>query len=140
MYLVKHLVKAGSEVSVGSPIMITVENKDDIDKFASYTLPTTVNTPKPIESTPVQPSTQPPAPPKPTPTPVQTKVSTPPPSPPSPPKEVNNVQTKASPPPPSAVVVSQSPWGSHFKKSPLFAKLSQQQKEYATKYGPSLHE
>lgn len=140
MYIAKHLVNAGSEVAVGAPIMITVDNKEDVDKFASYTIATTTApTPKPVEKPVATPSSPPPpkvaTPPPPPPTPV-----VPTPTPTSQPPKVATPAPTPTKPAPTPSSIPQTPWGTLIKKSPLASKLSLSQKEYITKYGSSLHE
>lgn len=140
MYIAKHLVNNGSEVTVGSPIMITVDNKEDVDKFASYTVPVgnVVASPKPVENTNTSIAAPVATPPSPSPPSSLAAVVAPPP----PPKPAKTTPAPAKEPAQtvSAPVVPQAPWGSYVKKSPLSLKLSLYQKEYIEKYGSSLHE
>jgi pyruvate/2-oxoglutarate dehydrogenase complex dihydrolipoamide acyltransferase (E2) component len=140
-YLAKILVPAGSEVRVGAPILVLVENQADVAAFASFTAeeeeeaatpaapssspapsapePAVVSTPAPVTPAPV---TTPPAP-----TPTVAVASTPSPTPaPSP---------AAPPPSPSALA-----WGSLVKSSsPLAAKIARDQRAYVEKFGSSNH-
>lgn len=152
MYIAKHLVSAGSEVAVGSPIMITVENVDDVKAFESYTLSassTAAASPKKETKTSPAPTESPtPSPAAPevksssSPTTPQAKPVSPPPQPPSkastptPPKAASS----ASPAPVPANSAPSGSWGQHIYKSPILQKLIQEQSNHLSKYGGSLHQ
>jgi pyruvate/2-oxoglutarate dehydrogenase complex dihydrolipoamide acyltransferase (E2) component len=133
VYIARHLVPAGSEVAVGAPILITVEDPADVAAFESYTLPAET-----APTTPTTPATKEAASPPPAP---EVKVSIP--------EEVKQIPVKplppTSPPTPKAPVVFPSSlpsgqWGSQILNSPLLQKLIQEQNSYRSKYGESLHQ
>jgi len=126
-FIAKHLVQPGSEVIVGQPILIQVEDEKSIPAFKSYVVPV-VAAPSPAAAV----STPPPVP-------VSTpKVSTPAPSTPPP-----KVSTPATTPSkvdvdvrsvhPAAVVGSS--WGTGISKSALYKKIQADQTAYVNKYG-----
>lgn len=141
MYIAKHLVSAGSEVAVGAPILITVEDPADVAAFSSYTLPTeatpvTPTAPEVKKEAPLPPPAPPPAPaPAPEKAPVQEI------------KQIPSQPLSPSPPPPAPKAPDALPtslpaglWGSQILKSPLLQKLVQEQQMYQSKYGESLHQ
>jgi len=130
-YIAKFLVDAGAEIKVGEPIMITVEDKNNVGAFGTFKLDS-----KPAE--PSKPSEQPKAAeaPKPPPSPVKEapKTSTPP--PPAPPKsEEKKIESKPAPSlKPSSSTSVATHWGEGVKKSPIYKKLLQDQQEYLKKF------
>jgi pyruvate/2-oxoglutarate dehydrogenase complex dihydrolipoamide acyltransferase (E2) component len=134
VYIAKHLVSAGSEVAVGAPILITVEDPADVAAFESYTLS--------VEAAPSPPapvSVKEPSPPPPAPAAApEVKASTPEPAKNIPAKPLP--PTPSPPPAPKAAVVPTGQWGSHIMKSPLLFKIVQEQNNYKSKYGESLHQ
>jgi pyruvate/2-oxoglutarate dehydrogenase complex dihydrolipoamide acyltransferase (E2) component len=132
VYIAKHLVSAGSEVAVGAPILITVEDPADVAAFESYTLSVEAAPSPPAPVSVKEPSPPPPAP-------AAVKASTPEPA--------KNIPAKPLPPTPvpppapkAAVALPTGQWGSHIMKSPLLLKLVQEQNNYKSKYGESLHQ
>jgi pyruvate dehydrogenase E2 component (dihydrolipoamide acetyltransferase) len=134
----KILVGTGTEIAVGTPIMIIVDDADSgselVSAFADFKLPES--------EAPAVPAVE--APPTPTPAaaPVQTPTAAPTPAPveaPSPaPAPVAAAPVAAVP----EVVIplpvqssSQLPWGQMAKKSALAFKLGSDQKSYIEKYG-----
>jgi pyruvate dehydrogenase E2 component (dihydrolipoamide acetyltransferase) len=134
-FLAKILVDSGTEVAVGQPIMVTVEEESDVAAFSSFSVAPaastpSVPTPEPVPAVSVP---TPPTPPSPPPTPVK-QVAPPSPEPP------------AAPPTPTPAPVSHAPtttelqWGSLVKsRSPLAAKIAKDQQAYVEKYGNSSH-
>lgn len=144
MYIAKHLVPAGTEVAIGAPIMITVENVNDVKAFESYTLSQSSSSPpspaKEVKSSP-PPAASAPAP---SPPPPQEVKSSPPPATPSTQKVSTPPPSKASIPPPASPTVSSpapsGPWGQNIYKSPILHKLLQEQNNFISKYGASLQQ
>ena len=124
-YVAKLLVEGGGdvEIKVGTPIMVTVEEEEDVAAFANYTAPAEAAAPEPAAA-----ATEP----------VKAAAAPTPPPPPPPPV----VEAAAPAPPPAAptpVAPSASPsmgWGQLAKnKSPLVKTLGKQQALYLEKYG-----
>ena len=141
MYIAKILVEAGTEVKVGDPVMISVEESEYVDNFGDYTLPATaktdVSTPASTtaEQIPAEKITAPTATPASEKTP---KAASPPPPPPvaaAPPPPVT------APPAPPVVPRSEidTMWGKYVSRSPLVTKISKDQVAYIAKYGQSCH-
>jgi pyruvate dehydrogenase E2 component (dihydrolipoamide acetyltransferase) len=125
-FLAKILVDSGTEVAVGQPIMVTVEEESDVAAFSSFSVAPAASTPSVPTPEPV-PAVSVPTPP------------TPPSPPPTPVKQV-------APPSPAPAPVSHAPtttelqWGSLVKsRSPLAAKIAKDQQAYVEKYGNSSH-
>lgn len=135
-YVAKILMDAGSgeDIPVGTPIMVTVEEKGDVAAFADFVLEETAT---PSASTP---------PPAPAPAPPVIEAAAPTPSPPAP----------SPPAPPAPALAAEAPvptqvmddvmtkvpsgmstgWGSFAKiNSPIVKTLSKQQTDYINKYG-----
>jgi pyruvate dehydrogenase E2 component (dihydrolipoamide acetyltransferase) len=131
--IAKLLVPAGAEVKVGSPIMVTVEDKDSVGAFADFTV---AAAPAPAAAAPAPAPTPAPAPvsaPAPAPVPAPTPAPTP--APVAAPEPVS-VSAPASPVAASgfyAVRVS----GTVASKSAIAKKLANDQKAYIEKYGRS---
>jgi len=128
-YVAKILLQAGSgEIDVGTPILITVEDEEDIAAFQNYTPPPVeVATTPPKEEETKEATPEPPTP-EPTPEPVVA-------APPPPPVAEPVAAAKESVPPPSSpeFVVA---WGSSAStKSPLAKTLAAKQKAYLDLYG-----
>lgn len=145
-YVAKFLMEAGSgtDIKVGTPILITVEEEDHVGAFADYKVE---NATAPVES-----ATPPPAaaePPKASPVPAAAVAPPPPPPLPSAPSPPSS-----SPPPPQSRPSTSSPpavavasasssaaavstaWGLGAKKSsPLAKTLSASQAAYIARYG-----
>jgi pyruvate dehydrogenase E2 component (dihydrolipoamide acetyltransferase) len=148
-YIAKHLVTAGTEVNVGEPIMVTVEDEEYVKAFADFVLPlpsvaaTTKSqqevpkgeTPKVTVTIP-PPQVLPPAVSAATASPPPSlasapSVSVPPPSPPNAPSIslLNNIAT-------SSLAVSSTPsWGKLAKSSPIAKILRASQQTYIDTYG-----
>jgi pyruvate dehydrogenase E2 component (dihydrolipoamide acetyltransferase) len=143
-HVAKLLVKEGTEdVACGAPIMITVEEAEDVAAFVNYVLTDAAVAPVAKKEEP-SPAVSVVAPPPPPPVVVAPAASAaPPPTPPAPPVEapavavatedlssVINAQTK------SATPTTTMAWGKLAKvHSPLAATLSAQQKKYIETYG-----
>ena len=137
-YVAKLLAEAGGpdEIKVGTPIMITVEEAEDVAAFANYTSPAEA-TDAAVAAAPVKEAaaSPPPAatPPPPASAVAAAPVATPPPPPPP----------AATPPPPAAAAMTPPPaaaptsgWGSLAKaNSPLAKSLGKQQAAYIEQYG-----
>ena len=128
-YVAKILMEAGSgeDITVGTPIMVTVEEEEDVAAFANFTPPEEEMAAAPKEPEPeaptVEASSPPPAP------------ATPPPPPPpaepvsAPPPEMEQVAAAIAP-------VMSTGWGDFAKiNSPIAKTLSKQQNDYVEKYG-----
>lgn len=131
-YVAKLLIDAGSEdVKVGAPIMVTVEEEDDVAAFANFTAPETVQEePAPAveeAAAAAAPPTPPPVEPTPPP-PVVSTTEAPPPPP---------VETPAAPAPVQQVAPTMGPaWGNMARTaSPIAKTLAAQQQEYVDMYG-----
>lgn len=143
-YIAKLLVQAGSEVPVGSGIMITVEEESNVNAFVDYVAVSDV------DSTPQAPAPVP-APSSPAPAPAPISVPAPVaaviPVPVSAPAPVSNA---TAPTPQVESTVSQSTqgisgfvsvrWGTGPKKTALSKKLAADQNEYLQKYGRTGHQ
>ena len=132
-YLAK-ILAGDSEIKVGDPLMILVEEEEDVGAFKDYVIPAAavkasepeVATPAPVvEATPTP--TPAPAPPAPAPAPVPTAAPTPAPAP------------APTPTPISIPSQSDDGWGTAFKKAAIYNVISKEQKEYNIKYGRSGH-
>lgn len=149
----KLLVNSGSEVTVGAPILITVEDESYVSAFSNFVLDkvespkvetkveskqATISKPTPVASPSPVATPQAPIPPKPivndTPAPApiasvavieNTKINT---------KAEVSVSSTQHPPALSYA------WGTGVSKSPLSNKLSKAQEDYIAKYGRSGHQ
>jgi len=137
-FVAKLLVEPGTECKVGDPIMVTVEDEDQVAAFKDFKAPLKVESVLPptaaaAPAEPPKPATPPPSPPK------QAHVSAPP---------LAVEAPKASPPPPQpkvpqvAVAPSSKPstlapaWGVFAREaSPLAKTLAASQREYIQLYG-----
>jgi pyruvate dehydrogenase E2 component (dihydrolipoamide acetyltransferase) len=141
-YIAKILVKEGSEdVTVGSPIMVTVEDADAVAAFQDFVLPAAAAaaapaTPAVVAAAPEEPVKAAPA--------VSTPAVVTPPPPPSVPAAVVTpppapIAAPAAPPPlpPTSSPITLGPaWGSSARvTSPIAKTLSNQQKAYIALYG-----
>ncbi len=131
--MAKILVEAGSgEITVGTPVMVTVEEEEDIAAFANFVPPEAEAAPAAEEPAPAAAA----AAPEPTPAPPVVEAAPAPPTPPPAPEPV------AAPPAPAvAAPVGSAPtvgpaWGGLARvASPIAKTLSTEQKEYIAKYG-----
>jgi len=137
----KILMQAGvSDIKVGVPILVTVEEADDVSAFANFVPEITVEEPEPepvveekkpaVVETPVVAASPPPPPPAPV---VAAVTSTPAPVVATPPPIVEEVVPSMT----SDTVVTVGPaWGNLARvKSPLAEALSIDQKKYIETYG-----
>ena len=124
---------AGTEdIEVGVPIMVTVEEEEDVAAFADFVLEEEASAPEPVaEPEPAAPVVE---------------ASTPAPPPPAPVAEPTPVVAAATPaavepPEMEAMAAAIAPvmstgWGDFAKvNSPIVKTLSKQQKDYIEKYG-----
>lgn len=131
-YVAKLLIPANTEdVGVGVPIMVTVEEEEDVGAFADFVPPEAEAAPA-KEEAPVAAS----APPPPPPPPAKSAAPTPPPPPPvEEPIVAAAAKTNASPESSSAPTMGPA-WGTMAKvASPLAKTLAAQQKTYVESYG-----
>ena len=131
--IAKILVDAGSgeDIPVGTPIMVTVEEEEDVDAFKDFEVPAEEPTEAPaaepvaaIEETPPPPPPAPvaAAPPAPEPVAVEEPVAVAPP-------EMEDLAAAVAP-------VMSTGWGEFAKiNSPIAKTLANKQKEYIEKYG-----
>ena len=137
--IAKIIMPAGSaDVPVGTPIVITVEEEDDVAAFANYVVPAEEVAPAAPEPVAAAPEPTPP-PVKEVVTPPPVVAATPPPPPPPPAEPVVEVaastDTVASTSSSDPLTVGPA-WGNLARvQSPLAEALSNQQKEYIEKYG-----
>ena len=137
-FIAKILMEAGSgaDIAVGTPIMVTVEEEDDVASFADFVLEETAAAAAPEPA------------PAPAPEPVVEAAAPPPPPPPAaapaPAAPEPVVKAEVPPPPPpemeaafdAIAPVMSTGWGDFAKlNSPLLKTLSKQQTEYIEKYG-----
>ncbi|CAB9499125.1 acetyltransferase component of pyruvate dehydrogenase complex, mitochondrial [Seminavis robusta] len=131
-YVAKLLAEAGGsdEITVGVPIMVTVEEEEDITAFADYKAPAAAPAPA---------------------APAKEEAVAPPPPPPAPKVEAAVAPAAATPPPPAPAATPPPPapaadapasvaaiakgWGQLAKDSPLAKTLSKQQTQYIESYG-----
>jgi len=121
----------GQELPVGAPIMVTVEDEENVTAFADFTIPEAESGGSSTEA-----AAPPPPPPSPSP-PVAVaavEASAPPPPPPAP------VAAPPVPPPPVPATEAFAPagvaWGFNAStQSPLAKILASQQRDYIEKYG-----
>lgn len=151
-YIAKFLVSTGSEVPVGSPILISVEDESSVAAFADYKAPTAASSPTPTVASAI------PAPTSiPTSVPVKSAATPPPPATP-PPAPVTKAQPPAPVTPTSAADISPSPAATSASSSndmtgmysirikstsgnssPLSSKLKKDQQTYNLKYGRTVN-
>jgi len=138
-FIAKYLVPAGTEVNVGDPIMVTVEDGEFVKAFANFVPPAKAPETPPAPSTPkeqhkaVSAAPSPPATPSP-PAPVAS------PLPPAPPIVVPTPPVLAEPiVAASTLALPSTPmWGKLAKKaSPIAKTLSSTQQKYIDLYGPT---
>jgi pyruvate dehydrogenase E2 component (dihydrolipoamide acetyltransferase) len=137
-YVARLLMEAGTgaDVAVGTPIMVTVEEEDNVAAFRDYAAPPP---PPPVAAEAASPpAPAAPAPPAPAPAVVAAASSAPAPAPPA------QAKAPASPPPPAAPVplaapsrgAAAAPWGSMAAAaSPLAKALAKSQRKYVELYG-----
>ena len=139
-FVAKYLIEPGVEVAVGKPIMVTVEEEDQVAAFKDFTLADVAGDDDPVaaveeKESPVVAEAAPPAP-----EPVkEVKVEAPPPP----------VAVAPTPPPPAPVAIEEMPssvessgiaWDPLQKmNSPLAKSLALAQSEYHDLYGPTGH-
>lgn len=131
-YIAKLLIAAGSEVAVGSPILISVEDESSIAAFESYKVeaaaPAAAAAPAPVASKPA---------PAPAAAPVEAKAApAPKPAPAASPAAPSPTTSTHAPPASHALgMYSVRVSGSAGSSSPLEAKIKADQKAYSIKYG-----
>ena len=119
----------GEDIDVGTPIMVTVEEPEDVEAFADFKVEAAPAAPEP--EAPKAAIVEPPA--------AATPATPPPPPPPAP--VVAEAAPPSPPPPVEDLVAAIAPvmstgWGEFAKmNSPLVKTLSKQQQEYVEKYG-----
>ncbi|KAG7362230.1 dihydrolipoamide acetyltransferase [Nitzschia inconspicua] len=137
-FVAKILMEAGSgeDIAVGTPIMVTVEEADDVAAFADFVLEEAASSAPAPKSAPT-----------PEPTPAKVEAAAPPPPPAAPqaaaPASPPPVAAQVTVPPPAMedLVVAIAPvmstgWGDFAKlNSPILKTLSKQQSDYVQKYG-----
>lgn len=131
-FIAKLLVEAGTEVKVGDPILVSVEDASAIEAFANFTAPNAsvaapVAAPAPSTPAPTKPAVVA-APPAPKPAPATPVAAAP--SPPA--------VAKPAPAPTAKKAAATTPsfvFGSGVLKGALLNKLAAEQKEYVQKYG-----
>ncbi|KAL3907324.1 MAG: hypothetical protein SGARI_003591 [Bacillariaceae sp.] len=130
-FIAKILVDAGGgeDIVVGTPIMVTVEEQDDIAAFADFVVEEEAPAPAPVEAAAPEPA------PAPTPAPAKVEAAAAPPAPapeaaaPVPPPAMEDLVQAIAP-------VMSTGWGEFAKvNSPLLKTLSKQQTDYIEKYG-----
>jgi pyruvate dehydrogenase E2 component (dihydrolipoamide acetyltransferase) len=131
-FIAKILYEAGTgaDIVVGTPIMVTVEEEDDVAAFANFEAPAVAAAPAPEPVAPKvveaaapapAPVAAPPAPVAPTPEPVVAAAVVPP--------AMEDMVAAVAP-------VMSTGWGDFAKlNSPLIKTLSKQQNDYVSKYG-----
>lgn len=130
-FVAKFLMEAGNgeDIPVGTPIMVTVEEEEDVAAFANFEAPAAAEpavTPAPAPA-PVEAAPAPAAVATPTPAPAAA-VPTPEPTP-VPPPAMENVFAAVAP-------VMSTGWGDFAKlNSPILKTLSKTQNAYVEKYG-----
>lgn len=148
-YIAKHLVPAGTEVNVGEPIMVTVEDEEYVKAFADFVLPppsaATTKMPQqeaPAGETPKATVTIPP--PKVLPPAVSAAAASPPPSllsvptvsvPATPPPDASSISLLNTITTSSSAVSSTPSWGKLAKSSPIAKVLRASQQKYIDTYG-----
>ena len=137
--MAKILVEAGSgEITVGTPVMVTVEEEEDIAAFANFVPPEAEAAPAPAAEEPA-PATA--AAPEPTPAPPVVEAAPAPPTPPPTAAPPAPEPVAAPPAPAAAAPVGSAPtvgpaWGGLARvASPIAKTLSSEQKAYIAKYG-----
>eukprot|EP00607_Mallomonas_marina_P009283 CAMPEP_0182418764 /NCGR_PEP_ID=MMETSP1167-20130531/3145_1 /TAXON_ID=2988 /ORGANISM="Mallomonas Sp, Strain CCMP3275" /LENGTH=183 /DNA_ID=CAMNT_0024593143 /DNA_START=244 /DNA_END=795 /DNA_ORIENTATION=+ len=133
-FIARILVEEGVDVPVGSPLMITVEDEEDVGKFADYKVEAVAPPPPPVpaeEPAQAAPAAVKEAPVTPAPAPVATPVPT---TPAPPPPAVS------TPAPPAPALSSSGGsisvvWGTGVSRTGLAAKLASDQQDYVKKYG-----
>jgi len=140
-YVAKILVEAGSgEITVGTPVMVTVEEEEDIAAFANFVPPEAEAAPAPAAEEPA-PAAAAAAAPEPTPATPVVEAAPAPPTPPTAAAPPAPEPVAAPPAPAVAATVGSAPtvgpaWGGLARvASPIAKTLSSEQKEYIAKYG-----
>jgi len=149
-YIAKHLVPAGTEVNVGEPIMVTVEDEEYVKAFAGFALPppssaaATTKAQQEVSKGETPKGTVTIPPPQVLPPPVSAAIASPPPP-------LTSAPSVSVPPPPppnapstsllndiaaSSLAVSTTPsWGKLAKSSPIAKILRASQQNYIDSYG-----
>jgi len=130
-YIAKILTEAGTgaDIAVGTPIMVTVEEEDDVAAFKDFALEESA---APAPAAPA---------PEPAPAVVEAAAPTPPAPAPAPVAAPEPVAEAVPPPPMEDMIAAVAPvlstgWGDFAKiNSPIVKTLSKQQAEYIEKYG-----
>jgi len=134
-FIAKILMEAGSgeDIQVGVPIMVTVEESEDVAAFSDFVVEPEQTT-KSTETTAAAEAPPPPPPPPPTAAPAPIDVEE---APPVPPPIPTVAEVVAAPETAETVApVLSTNWGNFAKlNSPLLSTLSKQQNEYMEKYG-----
>jgi len=132
--------EGGGEIAVGVPVMVTVEEEEDVAAFKDFdpgSAPDTSSTEAEVTPQPEQPVVAAAAAP-PTPTPVAPTPTPVAPTPSIPPTPTPVAQPSAAPL--DAISLGGSTWGRlAAEKSPLAKLLASKQKEYIKKYGSTGH-
>ena len=129
-FIAKLLVSSGSEVSVGSPVLLTVEDVKDVDAFTNFVVSPSIDIPAQVVNAPPAPAEI---------------VSAPAPVPPvviQSPAPVVSVAPPKSISKDKPVIKKESPtfiWGAGVVATPLSSKLGKEQSSYNLKFGVSLH-
>ena len=125
--------EGGGEIAVGVPVMVTVEEEEDVSAFANFeagAAPDTSSTEAEVTPQPAVAAAPPPPTPVAAPTPVAPTASIPSPT--------SVAQPSAAPL--DAISLGGSAWGRlAAEKSPLAKLLASKQKEYIKKYGSTGH-
>jgi pyruvate dehydrogenase E2 component (dihydrolipoamide acetyltransferase) len=129
-FLAKIIAQKGTEVVVGSPIMITVDDSSSVSAFANYVAPSVSAPPTPAKPAPVSIPAPAPAPAPalaiPTPTPAINIPAT-----------VQVTTTRPVPQPSAASKPAEL--SAVFQASPLAAKLNKDRADYITRFGRTGH-
>jgi pyruvate dehydrogenase E2 component (dihydrolipoamide acetyltransferase) len=135
-FVAKILMEAGGgqDIPVGTPIMVTVEEADDVAAFANFVLEESATPPAPAPQPAPAPAAKveaaaAPAPPPPAPPAAAPPAPTPVAAAPVPPPAMENMVAAVAP-------VLSTGWGDFAKlNSPILKTLSKQQNSYVEKYG-----
>lgn len=150
-FIAKFLVDVGTEVKVGDPILVTVEEAGSVGAFSNFTVAAAPKaaaapaspSPAPAAAKPAAPAPAAPKPaaptPAPTPAPVQKAAEAPVAKAPSAAAVPTPAPTPAAKPAPSSAA-AKGEWGSSVNSSPLVKILAAQQATYEAKYGRTGHE
>ena len=142
-FLAKILVKEGTDIPVGNPIMVLVDEQEFVSKFADFKAPTTNSAPAVPTAAPsiAAPATPPPSVKSPEPVkkvelpPVKSIEIPPVKSSPTLPAKASEAISKSS----TSHGVASIAWGTGASKCGIASKLANDQNEYVKKYGTSSH-